>query len=112
MPAPVRVSFSKQEAVAELAPVIAAMRVRKFRLEDIVSVMNSDGQNFTASSIKTYLARIDAGSGNAKDKPVAAQKKRVAVDSQVASSVQVPVQVPVQSGGARLRAPVPEDGTI
>lgn len=112
LPPPVQTRFSRQQAITELAPVIEDLRARKYRLEDILPVLNTGGQSFTVGALKTYLARVPPSMSAPQERAPSpgspkAPRKSKALSAPVIDSVGKP---PADSAGAgaRLRAPKPE----
>lgn len=48
---------SKQEAVRRLAPAIAALQKRGYRLEDVAETLKTEGLTISAATLKNYLQR-------------------------------------------------------
>lgn len=115
-PPPVK-RYTRQEAIIELAPIIADMRSRNFRIEDMLPVLSQDGQSFTAAALKTYLARVPAKPKPGMTKAAGKAKDAAGVSSDskpapAAAGVVPPGAVGGERPGARLRAPVPDGDVI
>ncbi len=103
-------TFTRQKAIEEIAPIIRELQHKEFSLDDILPVLNIDGQKFTRAAVKTYMTRAPLPSQDQVDRPLKPSRRSGPMPGTKGkrSTDHSSSSLEPESDGSRLRAPVAE----